>query len=103
MVRQRILISAMALFWATAAGAQGAGTDSAPLPKQGSAASSVVQMAPGPLDCAIWANRERLGPTYRQLAQAQGRETAETWLSQQRTALNLHAARMGKAAVPCPA
>ncbi|MCJ1901112.1 MULTISPECIES: hypothetical protein [Paracoccus] len=101
MIRHCIFISATALFWATAAGAQDAATETPQPLRQG--AGSAAQAAPGLLDCAIWADRERLAPAYRQLAQTHGRDTAESWLRQQTTAYNLHAARMGKAAAPCPA
>ncbi|SIP95218.1 hypothetical protein SAMN05421641_10286 [Paracoccus thiocyanatus] len=100
MIRQSFFITAAALLLAPAASAQGP-DGQAVQPQQPRPAAAQDMQAP--LNCALWAERERLGANYRHLAQAQGRDTAETWLKQQATAFNLHAARMGKTAMPCPA
>ncbi|RDW13009.1 hypothetical protein [Paracoccus thiocyanatus] len=99
MIRQSFFTIAAALLLAPAASAHG--PDGQAVQQQPQAAPAQNMQAP--LNCALWAERERLGANYRQLAQAQGRDTAETWLKQQATAFNLHAARMGKTALPCPA
>ncbi|WP_058100253.1 hypothetical protein [Paracoccus sp. MKU1] len=113
---QRWAAAAVAMIWASAAGAQTPWFDAGnqamimhqgdlleqqTAPNGGASAGKAGKKPVRTADCSISASRERLRPEYHRRVQAQGRKAADAWLQQQAAALGRHAAQMAKAGTPC--